>query len=122
LQIKTKIVSFHTADSKPDKQEVNGTVILPPLVFPGTGITHDDHHSRSSYFYSTGHKLWFISISLSSSAFSRKIDDIFYFDILIIVIIDGVAVAVAIAVVIVIFVVVVDVVVDVVVVIAVVIM
>jgi hypothetical protein len=35
LQIKTKIVSKHTADSKPVKQEVNGTVILPPLVFPG---------------------------------------------------------------------------------------
>jgi hypothetical protein len=30
-----KIVSCHTADSKPVKQEVNGTVILPPLVFPG---------------------------------------------------------------------------------------
>jgi hypothetical protein len=35
LQIKTKIVSCHTADSKPVKQEVNGTVILLPLVFPG---------------------------------------------------------------------------------------
>jgi hypothetical protein len=35
LQIKTKFVSSHTADSKPVKQEVNGTVILPPLVFPG---------------------------------------------------------------------------------------
>jgi hypothetical protein len=35
LQIKTKIVSCHTADSKPVKQEVNGTVILPPLVFTG---------------------------------------------------------------------------------------
>jgi hypothetical protein len=33
LQIKTKIVSFHTADSKPVKQEANSTVILPPLVF-----------------------------------------------------------------------------------------
>ncbi len=32
VQIKTKIVSCHTADSKPVKQEVNGTVILPPLV------------------------------------------------------------------------------------------
>ncbi len=32
LQIKTKIVICHTADSKPVKQEVNGTVILPPLV------------------------------------------------------------------------------------------
>jgi hypothetical protein len=36
LQIKTKIVSSHTADSKPVKQEVIGTVILPPLVFPAS--------------------------------------------------------------------------------------
>ncbi len=35
LHIKTKIVSCHTANSKPVKQEVNGTVIIPPLVFPG---------------------------------------------------------------------------------------
>ncbi len=35
MQIETKIVSCHTADSKPVKQEVNGTVILPLLVFPG---------------------------------------------------------------------------------------
>jgi hypothetical protein len=34
LQIKTKNVSCHTADYKPVKQEVNGTVILPLLVFP----------------------------------------------------------------------------------------
>jgi hypothetical protein len=34
LQMKTKIVSCHTADSKPVKQEVNSTVILTPLVFP----------------------------------------------------------------------------------------
>jgi hypothetical protein len=33
LQRKTKIVSCRTADSKPVKQEVNGTVILPLLVF-----------------------------------------------------------------------------------------
>ncbi len=33
LQIKTKIVSCHTANSKPIQQEVNGTVILPLLVF-----------------------------------------------------------------------------------------
>ncbi len=38
LKIKTKIVSCHTADSKPVKQEVNGTVILPPLVFPGNAV------------------------------------------------------------------------------------
>jgi hypothetical protein len=35
LQIKAKTVRIHAADSKPDKQEVNGTVILPLLVFPG---------------------------------------------------------------------------------------
>ena len=35
MQIKSKIVSCHTADSIPVIQEVNGTVILPPLVFPG---------------------------------------------------------------------------------------
>jgi hypothetical protein len=28
------------ADSKPVKQEVNGTVILPPLVFPGSRVCH----------------------------------------------------------------------------------
>jgi len=38
FKIKTKIVSSHTVDSKPVKQEVNGTVILPPLVFPGLGL------------------------------------------------------------------------------------
>jgi hypothetical protein len=36
LQIKTKIVSCHTADSTQVKQEVNGTEILHPLVFPGS--------------------------------------------------------------------------------------
>jgi hypothetical protein len=34
MQIKTKIFSCHTADSNPVKQEVNGTVVLPPLVYP----------------------------------------------------------------------------------------
>jgi hypothetical protein len=33
-QIKTKIVSCHTADSKTVKQEANSTVILPLLEFP----------------------------------------------------------------------------------------
>ncbi len=35
LQKKKKIVTCHTADSEPVKPEVNGTVTLPPLVFPG---------------------------------------------------------------------------------------
>ncbi len=40
LHIKTQIVSCHTADSKPVKQEVNSTVILPPSVFPGKNVTY----------------------------------------------------------------------------------
>jgi hypothetical protein len=35
---KNKFVSSHTADSKPMKQEVYGTIILPPLVFPDMSI------------------------------------------------------------------------------------
>jgi len=38
LQKETKIVSNHTADSKPVKQAVKGTVILPPLVLPGSRV------------------------------------------------------------------------------------
>ncbi len=38
MQIKTKIVCCHTAESKPVKPEVNGTVILPPLVFPAISL------------------------------------------------------------------------------------
>jgi len=34
LQKKKKIVGCHTADSKPVKQEVNGTVILPAFSIP----------------------------------------------------------------------------------------
>ena len=34
LRIKTKIVSCHTANSKPVNQEVNGTEILPPFSIP----------------------------------------------------------------------------------------
>ncbi len=39
LQIKMKIVRSHTTDSKLVKQEVIGTVILPPLVFPAFSNT-----------------------------------------------------------------------------------
>jgi hypothetical protein len=38
LRMKTKTVSCHTANSKQAKQEVNSTMILPPLVFPGQPI------------------------------------------------------------------------------------
>jgi hypothetical protein len=43
LQTKTKIISSHTADSKQVKQEANGTVILPPIVFPALA-----YNSRAS--------------------------------------------------------------------------
>jgi len=46
LQIKTKNVSVHTANTKLVKQEVNGIVILPPLVFPAQTI-------RSSFNWGT---------------------------------------------------------------------
>jgi hypothetical protein len=45
-----KMVSCHTADSKPVKQEVNGIVILHPIVFPahilgiGYHIFNIDYH------------------------------------------------------------------------------
>jgi hypothetical protein len=59
LQIKTKIISCHTADSKPVKQEVNGTVILPPLVFPGKREGDKRERERERC------RIWFIeSISL----------------------------------------------------------
>ncbi len=41
MQIKTKIVSCHSADFKPVKQDVNGTVMLPPLVFPANTFNTD---------------------------------------------------------------------------------
>jgi hypothetical protein len=63
LQIKTKIVSCHTADSTPVNQEVNCTVILPPLVFPGSGIApsrveNSVHVLRySQNFFSVAHNV-----------------------------------------------------------------
>jgi hypothetical protein len=39
-QIKTKNFNCHTADSKTVKEEVNSTVILPPLIFPGQKDTN----------------------------------------------------------------------------------
>jgi hypothetical protein len=50
LQIKTILVSSHTAASKPVKQEVNGTVILPALVFPDSAYwCSADCRGASSY-------------------------------------------------------------------------
>ncbi len=45
---KTKIVCSHTADSKPVKQEVNCTMILPPFVFPAYTNKEVNHAEPSS--------------------------------------------------------------------------
>jgi hypothetical protein len=45
-----KNVSCHTADSKPVKQEVDSTVILPPLVFPDTTVGQRHLSSLSGLF------------------------------------------------------------------------
>ncbi len=50
FQIKTKIVSCYTADSIPVKQEVNGAVILPPLVFPVTAFLLEALFTAVNYF------------------------------------------------------------------------
>jgi hypothetical protein len=50
MQIKTKKFSCHRADSKPVKQEVNSTVILPPLVFPDS-IVHKIFTSQLTKFF-----------------------------------------------------------------------
>ncbi len=51
LSVLQKNVSCHTADSKPVKQEVNGTLIPPPLVFPGATKVFAtlDNHIDNSY-------------------------------------------------------------------------
>jgi len=41
-----KIVSCHTADSKPVKQEVTGTVMLLPLVFPALALARSINYDR----------------------------------------------------------------------------
>ncbi len=56
LAIKRIIVSRHTADSKPVKQEVNGTVILPLLVFPGYMLDFIEHMGHSLMYPSKASK------------------------------------------------------------------
>ncbi len=63
LQIKTEIVSCHTADSKPVKLEVNGTVILPSLVFLGFDQLGHCHNRDSDSTW-----LGFLSLGNTSPA------------------------------------------------------
>ncbi len=58
-----KIVSCHTADSKPIKQEINGTVILRPLVF----LAWDEKRVRmksSNYIAASGKTLRLVDVHL----------------------------------------------------------
>ncbi len=50
LQIKTKYISCHTADSKPIKQEVNSTVILPLFSIPCPNLLGSIHSAHSLIF------------------------------------------------------------------------
>ncbi len=70
FQIKTKIVSCHIADSKPVKQEVNGTLILPSLVFPGNDI-----YKRISLFIGTMEKVLSYWLQSESRTSGRTDDD-----------------------------------------------
>jgi hypothetical protein len=56
FQIKMKIVSCHTADSKPVKQEVNSTVILPSLVFHGLADRLPLPHPRGKWWVNNNKK------------------------------------------------------------------
>jgi hypothetical protein len=57
LQIKSNIFSCQTADSKPVKQEVNSTVILPSLVFPGLSHRRDGGVQVLTGLVSSSHKV-----------------------------------------------------------------
>ncbi len=48
MQVEAKIVSCHTADFKPVKQEVNGTVILPPLVSQLSRVAEERYTDRKN--------------------------------------------------------------------------
>ncbi len=65
MQIKTKIVSSHTADSKPVKQEVNSTVILPPLVLPGQSLADRTKPGEFSTLEVVVCVLWACALMLS---------------------------------------------------------
>ncbi len=73
LYIKTKVVSCHTADSKPVKQEVNGTVILPPFVFLAECLALCQSHG---YRKAKNRLLKFCYVPATSAAQNRLL---FYF-------------------------------------------
>jgi len=82
LQIKTTIVSCHTADSKLVKQEVNGTAILAPFVFPGLMFASKagDVPEWSTFqvlLSRVGSRPWPQSVDSSSKAYRVKHSSLF---------------------------------------------
>jgi hypothetical protein len=72
LKIKTKIVSCHTADSKPVEQEVNSTKILTPLVFPALWCNHRHLRIIDCLTVRTACLVYFISTVNGHSKKRRK--------------------------------------------------
>jgi hypothetical protein len=73
LQIRTNIVSCQIVHSKPVKQEVNGTVILPPFVFPVPTIERPNQipfHQTQSWVLSS---IYANDVTLNVVAFKRVV-------------------------------------------------
>jgi len=72
------MVSCHTADFKPVKQEVNSTVILLPLVFPGYVHKHlkmlvpRDKHSLADLSTCRSHQIKLFSSLLTAKKIKPK--------------------------------------------------
>ncbi len=82
LQIKTKIVSCHTTNSKPVKQEVNGIVILPlqySLVLPSLLAQKENDKKEGTLFSVFVSQWWQHSCrTLLSSFFSQGFESCHY--------------------------------------------
>ncbi len=73
MQIKTKIVSSHTAESKPVKQEVNRTLILLPLVFPDPAVSQQSACVIFSLSFSPSiSRLLYLFLALSDPLHERE--------------------------------------------------
>jgi len=85
--MKTKIVSCHTVDSKPVKQELNGTVILPPLVFPGWDVRDcmrstngnlDRHSTRKKVFGIVRRSIHWCTATLTPASSTHQSTETWY--------------------------------------------
>ena len=72
MQIKTKIVSSLTADSKPVKQEVNSAKTLSPLVFSGQNICGFSELGELSHRLGSVTKAFVVSVSSLKQSWVRE--------------------------------------------------